>query len=181
MKEEMIYIGKLSKIYGNNGEFILKIENQDFKDFKINEPVFIEINNRQVPFFIKEHCFKGNNSILILFDDIVTENRTKLLLNKKVFISTIKKIKKKIIFDIFSLKGFTLFDNNSVQLGEIISVENYSSNVVLEIKYLKKKILIPFNEELITQIDIKKKQLYLIIPDGLLDLYFSSGVLKKTT
>ena len=171
MKEELIYIGKLTKIYGNNGEFILKIENQDFKDFKIKEPIFIEINNRSVPFFIKEYSFKGNSSVLILFDDIVTENRTLLLLNRKVFISSVKKTKKKIAFDIYSLIGFTLFDNNSEQLGEIISVENYNSNIVLEVKYKKKKILVPFNEDLILDLDIKSKQLYLSIPEGLLDLY----------
>ena len=168
----MIYIGKLTKIFGNNGEFILKIENRDFIDFKINEPVFIEINNRLVPFFIKEYSFKGNSAVLILFDDIVTENRTKLLLSKKLFISTIKKAKKKLNFDVFSLKGFTLYDSNSKLLGEIISVEDYSSNIVLEVKYNKKKILIPFNEELITNLDINKKQLYLIIHEGLLDVYF---------
>jgi len=167
----MIYIGKLTKVYGNNGELILKIENQDFVDFKIKEPVFIEINNRSVPFFIKEYSYKGNSSVLILFDDIVTENRTKLLLNKKVYNSSIKKAKKKTKFDIYNLVGFSLFDNNSEQLGEIIAVENYNSNIVLEIKYKKRKILIPFNEDLITNLDINKKQLYLIIPEGLLELY----------
>lgn len=171
MKEEMFHIGKLTKIFGNNGEFILKIENRDFTDFKLNEPVFIEINNRLVPFFIKEHSFKGNSSVLILFDDIVTQNRSKLLLSKRIFISALKKTKKKLNFDVFSLKGFTLFDSNSKQLGEIISIENYSSNIVLEVKYNKKKILIPFNEDLIVNLDINKKQLFLIITEGLLELY----------
>lgn len=171
MKEEMIYIGKLTKVYGNNGELILKIENQDFIDFKNNEPVFIEINNRPVPFFIKEYSFKGNSSVLILFDDIVTENRTKLLLNKKVYSSSRKKAKKQKNFDVFCLIGFSLFDDNSEQLGEIISVENYNSNIVLEVKIKKKKILVPFNEDLILELNIKSKQLYLSIPEGLLDLY----------
>lgn len=171
MKEELIYIGKLTKIYGNNGEFILKIENQDFVDFKIKEPVFIEINNRPVPFFIKDYSFKGNSSVVMKFDDIVTENRTLLLLNRKVYTSSTKKAKNKVVFDVFSLKGFTLFDNKSELIGEIISVEDYNSNIVLEVKYRRKKILIPYNNDLVFDLNIKTKQLYLSIPEGLLELY----------
>ena len=167
----MIYIGKLTKVYGNNGELILKIENQDFVDFKIKEPVFVEINNRPVPFFIKDYSFKGNSSVVMKFDDIVTESRTLLLLNRKVYTSTGKKTKNKVVFDIFSLKGFTLFDNNSEQLGEITSVENYNSNIVLEVKYKKKIILIPFNEDLVIELNIKSKQLFLSIHEGLMELY----------
>ena len=66
--------------------------------------------------------------------------------------------------------GFEVIDSLQGQIGTITGVNDRSSQVLLEVEYNYRQILIPLVDELIQQLDKQKKQLYLSIPEGLLDL-----------
>lgn len=167
---DLILLGKITKPYGNNGELLIKVENSEVSEINLKEPVYIEINNKQVPFFIKNYIFKGKNLILE-FDDIVLESRTQLLLNKKIYLKIKPKKSKKKQFTFDDFIGYDIFDDKNNNKGKIINVEYYSTNIVFEVKYLKSKILVPVNEDLIIDIDQDNKKIVFDIPEGLYEIY----------
>ena len=65
--------------------------------------------------------------------------------------------------------NFKVF-NNEEKIGEIISINEYLPQPVFEINYKSKTIMIPIHEDLIIKIDKENENIFLRIPDGLLDI-----------
>ena len=66
--------------------------------------------------------------------------------------------------------GFKVIDYVLGPIGIITGVNDASSQVLLEVEHNDRQILIPLVDELIQQLDKQQKQIYLYIPEGLLDL-----------
>ena len=67
--------------------------------------------------------------------------------------------------------GFTVVDET---LGELGLVENFyelPQQDMLAMRYQGQEILIPVVDELVSHADMAKKQIYVNLPDGLLDIY----------
>ena len=67
--------------------------------------------------------------------------------------------------------GFTVVDEN---LGELGTVENFyelPQQDMLAMRYQGQEVLIPVVDELVSHADKEKKQIYVNLPDGLLDVY----------
>lgn len=170
--QDRIYLGHLNN-YNLLGEFVLHFEKNIFIELKEKEPVFIEIDNRLVPFFIKEFKRKSKNSAIISFDDIITTERLEKVVGNKVF--AIDKDQEVEIeekdFDVTDLVGFTLFDTQKGEIGIVKEVNIYSYNIILAVFKGRKEILVPYAKEIILDIDFDKKSIQAELPEGLLDLY----------
>ena len=55
-------------------------------------------------------------------------------------------------------------------LGKIVSIDDSTENVLFEVEYNGRLLLIPAVDEFVCEIDEDNRKLYLNIPDGLLDL-----------
>ncbi|WP_310393994.1 ribosome maturation factor RimM [Hymenobacter sp.] len=67
--------------------------------------------------------------------------------------------------------GFTVVDEN---LGELGLVENFyelPQQDMLAMRYQGQEVLIPVVDELVSHADMVKKQIYVALPEGLLDIY----------
>ena len=67
--------------------------------------------------------------------------------------------------------GFTVVDEN---LGELGTVENFyelPQQDMLAMRYQGQEVLIPVVDELVSHADKEKQQIYVTLPDGLLDVY----------
>lgn len=64
--------------------------------------------------------------------------------------------------------GFQIRDAKGKQaVGRIAAIDDQTANILFE---LEDGLLIPANDDLITDIDMSKQQITMTIPDGLLDL-----------
>jgi len=66
--------------------------------------------------------------------------------------------------------GFTVIDSEKGVLGKIVSIDDSTENVLFEVEYNGRLLLIPAVDEFVCEIDEDNRKLYLNIPDGLLDL-----------
>jgi 16S rRNA processing protein RimM len=67
-----------------------------------------------------------------------------------------------------AIVGFELIDANSGKsAGRIASVDDATINILFELEDGK---LIPASEELITNVDTKKQQIFINLPEGILEL-----------
>jgi len=65
--------------------------------------------------------------------------------------------------------NFSAF-NNEAKIGEIININENLPQPVFEINYKSKTVMVPIHEDLIIKIDKENKNIFLRIPDGLLDI-----------
>ncbi|WP_201981412.1 ribosome maturation factor RimM [Hymenobacter rubidus] len=72
--------------------------------------------------------------------------------------------------------GFTVVDSTLGQLGTVENFYELPQQDMLAMRYQGQEVLIPVVDELVTHANQEKKEIYVNLPDGLLDVY-----LKPTT
>ncbi len=180
-KDDYIYLGSLVKTHGANGKVLLITKHQ-FEEYEKLESVFFEINKRLVPFFVSTIRQKSNDSFLIVFDNINNETKAQEFLGCNVFLKKTHAIinsskhgcleqdRDDILDKLSDLIGFSIIDENSGLIGEIINYHDIPSNPILICKKDNKEILIPFQKAFILSIIEKNKTVNGNFPEGLLDL-----------
>ena len=66
--------------------------------------------------------------------------------------------------------GFEVIDEKEGRLGIITNVDDSTINVLLQIDYDGRDLLLPAVEELVRDVDYEQKQMMVSVPEGLLAL-----------
>ncbi|MBI4649201.1 MAG: hypothetical protein HY738_22055 [Bacteroidia bacterium] len=149
--------------------FTFSVRAKNIKSF------FVKIDNIPVPFFVKKNGLKiiGKSTVSLIFDNISNEKNAKELIDCDVYLPN----KLKSLFNFSKVEvseniiGFTIFDSKIGNIGIIEQLLYFPNNPVIQVVKNEKEILIPFTENLISKINVRKKIIEIICPDGLLELY----------
>ena len=164
-------IGKIVSSFGLKGELILEHHLGKKTSLKGLEVLFIEQNkDEMLPYFIQSTRIKSENEIYLILEDIDVKEKTKGVLQKQVWLSDEDFAKYAGKSAAISLLGFHII-NEEIDLGEILEVIEQPHQLICRITLNEKEVLIPLHEETIQKIDKKKKQVFVELPDGLLDIY----------
>jgi 16S rRNA processing protein RimM len=172
-KKDCIETGLVVKTHGVNGELIIETSNPDFFE-DIKEPVFLEIDGLQVPFFIERAQATSQLRVRVKFDCTHTETKAKKLVGRSVFVSAQLTEKKDDVAFIPSpdvIIGFEVIDSKYGSLGKVNEVAYQYTNPVMIVANPKTEILIPFHPDIISKVNFKKKQVLVKTPEGLVNLY----------
>lgn len=164
-------LGKINKAHGLKGDLKATFEAEFPLNFSKLESVFVNLNNKLIPFFIKRISVQGKKAILSL-EDIHDLDDAKSLFDKDLYLPLLLLPDDDgSVFAYTDLIGYTVADKTLGQLGVITDVYTLPGQDVLAMDYKNKEILIPANEELITKLEKKKKIVHIEIPEGLLEIY----------
>ena len=167
-REDVYRIGKLGKAHGIKGEVSMMVDDDIF-DRVDAEYLVLDIYGIMVPFFMEEYRFKSQETVLMKFEGVDTQERAKELTGTEVFFP--RELANEDESDVLryaQLVGFTVINNaDGEAIGEISAVDEQTVNIMFE---LFDGRLIPASEELIADIDTEKKTITMIIPNGILEL-----------
>ena len=171
-REDFFELGYISKAHGYKGEVYFLIKESLHFELTLMESVFIEINGQLIPFFIDDCRETGNSSWIVKLHDVDTEEKTKRLIKCTILLpsSHMPKQKKRNIQP-EGLIGYTVVDDTKGDIGKVSKILEMPQQLILEIQYGSKEILIPANEQIIYKVDKKNKIIYLDAPEGLIDIY----------
>ena len=166
IKEDVYKIGKLGKAHGIKGEVTMLVDDDVF-DRVDADYLILKLDGIMVPFFMEEYRFKNDEVALIKFEGIDTQERARELTGADVYFPrSIAQEDENGELSYAQLVGYTVVNaNDGKAVGEIAMIDEQSINIMFE---LKDGTLIPASEELIEDIDTKKKIITLHIPEGLL-------------
>lgn len=166
-KEDVYRIGQIGKPHGVKGELSFHFEDDVF-DRTDADYLILEVDGILVPFFFEEYRFRTDVTAYIKFCDVDTEVQARELTGSEVFFPRSVAHQDGSCRSWAQLLGFSLIDaTTGHQIGVIQSIDNTTLNILFELEDGK---LIPANEELITNIDEEKRQIFITLPEGLLDL-----------
>jgi 16S rRNA processing protein RimM len=157
-------IGYFSKTHGLKGELQLNIT-RDF-DIENCNALIIKLNTGDSPQFILE--FRENkNGFIILLDEIDSVEKAKSYVGKKVLVN------KEFAFEEEKnpLIGYTLNDKRFGEVGVITDIDDTAANPVFNVDHKGKQVILPYNDDLVTGIDDKKKIVNYNAPEGLIEVY----------
>ena len=167
--DDNLLIGYISKPHGTSGHVVIYLNADIADDLNPGEPLFLEINETMVPFFIEEvEAFTERAHVKLEFIDSIDE--VKRYIGCNVFVKSSKKEYSGIVSltNASSMIGYKLFDENSGITGTITGIANTPANPLFEVRIGKNDFYIPIQPDLVVSIDHKIKCLRMNLPEGLI-------------
>ncbi len=170
MKDKNLFnLGKILKPFSYKGE-VSVYSAIDLKKYNFSS-LLLKINTSLVPFKINSLKNQKANIYRINFDSIDSENKAEKLRNIEIFCK-----KNQLLEEDYNasetkrLIGYKLLDIGEEHIGEITNIINNYQQDLIEVMYIEKKLLIPYVDEMIIQINQDEKVIEMELPDGILDL-----------
>lgn len=170
---EYFNIGKLVAVHGLKGEMLLKHELGKKTSLKGLAAIFIEESKGSfIPYFIETTKIKADDEIYIKLESIDTREVALKLSAKKVWLpeTDFKKFAAK--SSPANLLGYTII-NESESLGEILELIEQPHQMLCRLIINGKEVLIPLHEKTLKKVDHKKKEVFVELPNGLLEIYLT--------
>ncbi|MUP45371.1 16S rRNA processing protein RimM [Gramella sp. BOM4] len=171
-KEECFYLGKIVGKFSFKGEVLVKLDTDEPETYTEMESVFIEYNENLVPFFIDRSSLHKSTLLRVKFEDIDTEDDAEDMVGAELYLplSMLPELPED-KFYFHEIIGFDVIDADHGNIGQIVSVNDSTAQALFEIEKDGKQILIPMNDEFIQKVDKKNKEIKVVTPEGLIDLY----------
>jgi 16S rRNA processing protein RimM len=170
---EYFKIGKFVTSVGLKGELLLKHTLGKKTSLKGLQAVFIEEKKESfLPWFIGSTRIKTGEETYILLEGIESREAAAKLVQKEVWLpeADFKKFASKTAP--ISLLGYSVI-NEKEPVGDILEIIEQPHQLLCRLDIKGKEVLIPLNENTLQKIDHRKKQILVVLPDGLLDIYLS--------
>lgn len=169
--EECRHIGRIGKPHGHEGAVKLELFSELHTDLNIDEPVFLLLDGKPVPFFMASVNEDAHPPILH-FERVTHMDAARKLQGLAVYAPK-HSVEAERGWTTAQLVGYMAFDRGN-KLGPIKEVLDSGLQQLLRLELKGTEVLIPLQEELIEDLNEERKQLFLQLPEGLLDIYLSN-------
>ena len=157
----MLPIAKVVKSFGTDGGLLLS-GNVDLETLDFKEPVFIEFDGLQVPFFILDCEPRGGKTVVHL-NDVRNLEDAEEMVGRTIYADVEMEED-----DEPDFTGWTILDRGS-KIGTCTGIEPIPGNPCLYVKLADgREPLIPLHEDFVAGIDETTRTLSLNLPEGLL-------------
>ena len=169
--ENYFEIGRIIKPHGLKGALNIQFDVDDPAEYSEMESVLVENDSDLIPFFISTLQINGNKGIIKL-EEINAIDEANELKKCRLFlpIETLPKLNDD-QFYYHDVIGYTITDKIAGKLGAIKNIFTGGNQDLIEMSYKGKDILIPIADDIVGKADHQQKQLFVDLPDGLLDIY----------
>ena len=172
---EYASIGKIVATFGLGGDVILKHGLGQKTNMKQVKTVFIEdAAGSYIPWFVASSKAKQEDEMYLKLDGVDTKEAARPLTTKKLWVRTedFRKLVKQ--SSPIALIGYSLY-NEALLVGVIEEVIEQPHQVLLTVQYQGNEAYIPLHEETLESIDHRQRKVFVILPEGLLEIYGSGN------
>jgi 16S rRNA processing protein RimM len=171
--EHCFQLGYIVKPHGVHGALTIFLDTDNPEYYSKVESVYVEYQQKLVPFFIESFKLTGNKAT-VKFQDIDGIDRAAqykgcvihLPLDMLPGLGDNQ-------FYYHEIIGYKVIDREAGEIGKIKYIYEANGNDLFAIDYRKKEILVPIRDEFIQKLDKKTSTVFLNLPDGLLDVYLN--------
>ena len=170
-KEQCYNLGFVSKTQGYKGMLILYLD-VDFPEAYSNlESVYVEKNNKLVPFFIEKISILHKGFARIKFEDVDAEEDARALVKCGLYLpeESLPELQKD-QFYFHEVMEFIVNDENSGDIGAVVDVVDISGNPQLIVLHGQTEVFIPISDPFYRGIDKVKKIIFVSLPKGLIEV-----------
>ena len=124
-----------------------------------------------VPFFIEEYRFRSDTTALMKLEGVDTAERARMFTNVEVWFPVKHADEaepEELTWNYFV--GFRMEEIHHGYLGDVTEVDTSTLNTLFVVDHNGEELLIPAQEEFITDIDQKHKVITVSLPAGLVNL-----------
>ena len=159
-------VGYVIKRHGLKGDVKIHLDSPLPENL---ESIFVEIDNRLIPFFIQEVSILHDVAI-IKFEDVDGPDQANKLVQSAIYLPLKYKPKSESNnLNITDLIGFSVYFKKK-NLGVISGINQHTLNPLLVVNHNETEMLIPISDYFIKDIDHKLKKVKVELPDGFTEI-----------
>lgn len=169
--DQFFKIGHISRVHGNDGKVYVHLDVDDPEPYLELESVFLDLENKPVPFFVEYTRFTPNG-LLVKFEDIDDREEASRFVGAGLMLplDALPELSDG-KFYFHELIGTTLMDQHDQEIGKVDLIYDQTSQILLGVIRNGREILIPMADEFKPDLNRENRILRMKIPDGLLDIY----------
>ncbi len=166
-------LGHVAKTFGLAGEIAIILDVSDPSYYSKLDVVFIKENDQLVPHFVKSIRINSNKATVGL-EGLSTKDEADLLVGKEVYLPLkyLPKLKKGEYY-YHDLIGFDVIQGKTY-LGKVDKIYDLGTQNLFSVIIDNHEVMIPFNKEILKEVDIENAKIVVELPDGLIDIYTGS-------
>ncbi|SRR5699024_2898307 len=171
-KTDCFYLGRIVGKFSFRGELLVKLDTDNPLRYLEKESFFIEIGEDLIPFFVERSSLHKSDLMRIKFEDIDDESKADALIDKELYVplTDLPELGKE-EFYFHEVIGFVVFDEQYGKLGVLKAIDDRAAQALFIIAHPQNEILVPITDPFLQKVDKKKKEIHLLLPAGLLELY----------
>lgn len=171
-KEDCFYLGKIVKKYSFKGELLAKLDTDEPQLYANLDAIFVNLRNNLVPFFVETSQLHKSDLLRLKFEEVDTEEDADALMKSELYLplELLPKLEGN-KFYFHEVIGFTIVDNAFGDVGILKGINDSTAQALFEIDRKGTEVLIPMNDEFISEVDRKNKIIKVQTPPGLIELY----------
>jgi 16S rRNA processing protein RimM len=178
-KDDCYEVGYIVKTHGLKGEVGVHLDVDNPSDYADLDGLLIEKNGELIPHFIEKIRINVDKAI-IKFEGINKIEEAEPLVRKTLYLSLDQL--DELSDDQFyyhEIIDFQIVDENLGPLGKIKTIYNQPHQDLIAMDYKEKEVLIPISHEHVLKANHEKKELYVNLPEGLLEIYLDEKAANK--
>jgi 16S rRNA processing protein RimM len=169
--DKLILLGKIIKVHGYGGSVMISLEQYLPEEIPDMEWVFIEIDEKPVPFFVSSFKEHASGNIILKFDGYDSSEVMTEFIGCRILINMEEMKDKKGIPPQAILTGFKLFDRSENYVGLIQKVLSLPMQYMLVLHDDEgRELLIPLKDDWLIKIDKDEKTIIMDLPDGIIQV-----------
>ena len=170
--DEYFELGYVKKTSGLKGMLLVQPDTDRAAHYLGTDAFFLEESGQAVPYFIEECTLDSKGLMRVRFEEIEDADAAHRLVGKKVFLPLhqLPALEGK-QFYFHEVIGWKAIDENNRTIGSIMDVLDRGPQELLLVKSaVGKEIYLPLADDFLLEVDRAKRELKLVVPEGLLDL-----------
>ncbi|MEN0057087.1 MAG: ribosome maturation factor RimM [Mucilaginibacter sp.] len=169
--DDCFRVGSILKTKGLKGEMQIYVDFDNLEAIKF-DAIFIDVAGKLIPYFVASIKYLQKSNAYLYLEDVDTIEKASTLVKRDIYLpNKLKPKKKKEEFTLNDVEGFIAIDETHGELGEILEVQEYPQQLIATVEYQGKEVMFPLNVEIIKGIDVDAGEIYIDLPEGLLDVY----------
>ncbi|MCG8320993.1 MAG: ribosome maturation factor RimM [Cytophagales bacterium] len=169
--DQCYQLGHVIKAHGIKGEVGILLDVDFPEHYKHLESVFIEIDQKLVPFFIRSIAIRKDKAV-VKFEDVKDIEAATALKGCLLYLplDQLPRLGDN-QFYYHEIIGFEVIDDVHGKLGPVNTVYSLPNQDLLAVIYHQKEVLIPVKDEIIKHLNRKTREIHVKLPEGLLEVY----------
>jgi 16S rRNA processing protein RimM len=176
-KNDCYQVGHITKTHGIQGEVVLFLDVDDAKAYADLDSVLLEIKGQLTPYFIESLAIVKDSRAIIAFEEIETLEQAQRLIGCGAWLplNNLEEIEDETRFYFHEIIGFRVVDAEKGPLGIVKAVYTMATQDLIAMDYEGNEVLIPINSDIVPSVNRAEKQLNVVLPNGLLEIYISDA------
>lgn len=167
---ELIQLGSIYRPHGVKGMMKVKVDPLYMDELLGLEAIFLQTKAGNLPYFIQSVEAISDDMALLQLEDVDTKEKAAQLV-KVPLMAESEAVDIVTAEEWADVVGYMLYDKNMGIIGPIDQVIEMPQQVLAEIHYQGKDILVPLHDDLILEVDDLERKVIMNLPEGYFDIF----------